>query len=199
MQKKGKIDFRIFLLLLLLLIPFFTKAVSIYDSNDGTTFKAYSGGTIIGGDTPPINTIPPTTGGSIFTGTQITQISASDDSRMDKAIADASISSNRASFILLNATLNNVNTTTSLNWTWEGQFADGTSPASNDNNASFWIWNVSGSNWYNCALDVLDGSTDVIRNCYINYSVSDFIDGNSKTYLISRKKYPRCRTFTHLC
>lgn len=151
----------------------------VYDAGDTTTFKAYEDS--LSDPIPPDNTLPPD-GQTEHTGTEYSNIEFSDDNSDSTSVGD-----DFEGYLFLNATVSNFASISSLNWTWEGAWEESSSGEADKENLSFYMWNNSGSSWFECANPIPDsggvGDEDIV-NCYQDSNIDDFFDASGNTYFL---------------
>lgn len=175
MKRKEAIALILVLTLALLLS---TISPSIYDANDTTTFKAYEDGAL-SDPVPPSNSLPPSIVQEHIA-SEYNSISSSDNERDSTSVADDS-----EGYLILNASVSNYLSVSQLNWSWEGSWDDPST--SNKGNLSFYLWNNSASEWFECAGSI-DDSGGVLDedtvSCLVNVSVNDFFDSAGNSYFL---------------
>lgn len=174
MDKKKSTILLFVALPILIYSTFLVSAVTTtYDFND------FASGDFTGGEDfdvdsyPPDNTNPPDSLG-VFSLTERNRMLTSDNQ-----YASSSVPDDGEGYAIFNSTVGN-GVISSLNWSWEGNFDD----SDTDNTLHFFLWNNTGSAWYECATNLTDNPTDISKSCFINSGISDFYDSARRSYFM---------------
>lgn len=175
MNKKKDILLVVFVVLV---VTFFISHVSAlststYDFNSTST--SFTAGEDFDVDSyPPDNTVPPDSLGG-FSVTDKNKMKA-----LDGTYATSGIPDDAEGYIMFNSTVGN-GIVTALNWSWYGRWDNSDSDAT----VHFFVWNNTGSEWYECLSNVSSSFTTItLKSCYIDSSPSDFYDSARYSYFM---------------
>lgn len=173
-KKKREILLVVFVLLVLTFFLSSVSALSTSTFNFNNASTVFTGGEDFDQDPyPPDNTLPPDSAGSF---------SVTDKNRMksiDGSYATSGIPDDAEGYILLNSSVGN-GIVTALNWSWYGHFDD----SDTDNTLHYFLWNVTGSKWYECLSNSTEFASNTWKSCYVNSGVSDFITADKRSYFM---------------